>query len=99
MTVGAAIKRIVILLLTNPSAIRKVLVALLCILLAVILPTIGVVAILQGDLQIDTDALQQAVEAQMTEADIETLQHIEDTMHSIDSAMSKRRRRHKCCTA
>lgn len=85
--VGAALKKILAAILTEPKVLKNVLFAILVVLTALILPTVFVVSIFSGDFTVDTDSLQQYVEANLTAEHIALLSGIENTMEAIGEAM------------
>ena len=87
VTVGAALKKVAVALLSDTKTLRKVLFAVLVVLVAMILPMVMVVSLFSGDFQVDTAALQEYVEDNLTAADITLLRSIETTMGEIETAM------------
>ena len=77
----------VVALLSDTKTLRKVLFAVLVVLVAMILPMVMVVSLFSGDFQVDTAALQEYVEDNLTAADISFLRSIETTMGEIETAM------------
>lgn len=88
MAVGAALKKLLVAILTEPKVLKKVLFAILVVLTALILPTVFVVSIFSGDFEVDAVSLQQYVEANLSAEHIVLLSRIEDTMEDIDEAMA-----------
>lgn len=87
VTVGAALKKVAVAMLSDTKTLRKVLFAVLVVLVAMILPMVMVVSLFSGDFQVDTAALQEYVEDNLTAADITLLRSIETTMGEIETAM------------
>lgn len=85
--VGAALKKVLVSILTEPKTLKKVLLVLLVLVVAMILPTVMVVMLFSGDFTVDTASLQTYVEANLSAADIQLLTSVEDTMGAIEEAM------------
>ena len=85
--VGAALKKILTAILTEPKVLKKILFAVLVVVVAILLPTIMVVSLFSGDFEIDTDSLQQYVEANLSAEDVQLLRSVENTMTEIENAM------------
>ena len=86
--VGAALKKILVAILTEPKVLKRLLFAIAVVLGALILPTVFVVSIFSGDFQVDTAALHQYVEDNLSSADIRFLSNVENTMAAIEEAMT-----------
>ena len=65
-TVGAALKKVAVSILTNPKALKKVGIAVGSILLAILMPIIAIVSFFTGNFNIDTSGIQQKIEASLT---------------------------------
>ena len=87
--VGAALKKILVAILTEPKVLKRLLFAIAVVLGALILPTVFVVSIFSGDFQVDTAALHQYVEDNLSSADIRFLSNVENTMAAIEEAMTE----------
>lgn len=87
ITVGAALKKVAVALLSDTKILKNVLFAILVVVVAMILPTVFVVSIFSGDFEVDTASLQVYVEDNLSAADIQLLSGIEDTMEAIEEAM------------
>lgn len=87
VTVGAALKKVAVAILSDRKVFRNVLFAAAVVIVAMLLPTIMVVCLFSGSLQPDTGTLLSYVQAHMTQEDIQLLQRIEDTMTNIETAM------------
>lgn len=83
--VGAALKKILTAILTEPKVLKKILFAVLVVVVAILLPTIMVVSLFSGDFEIDTDSLQQYVEANLSAEDVQLLRSVENTMTEIEN--------------
>lgn len=88
-TVGAALKKIAVALLTDKRVLKTLGGIVLGILIIIIMPIVAVISVFNGTIELDTDALQQQIVAQMTAEQKEELQFIEDTMNAIETEMTK----------
>ena len=87
-TVAAALKKIAVMLLTNPKSLKVIGGIVLGIVIIIIMPIVAVVSIFNGNIDLDTDRLQELVEANMSAEQQARLQLVEDTMVSIEDAMT-----------
>ena len=85
--VGAALKKVLVAILTEPKVLKNILFAILVVVVAMILPTVFVVSIFSGDFEVDTASLKQYVEENLSAADIVLLTNVENTMEAIEEAM------------
>ncbi len=85
--VGAALKKVLVAILTEPKVLKNILFSILVVVVAMILPTVFVVSIFSGDFEVDTAALEQYVERNLSAADIQLLRNVENTMGAIENAM------------
>lgn len=90
VAVGAALKKIVIAILSDPKVLKKVLFAILVLFVALIAPMIFVASVFSGDFEIDTASLQQYVEDNLSASDIVLLTTVENTMNDIEEAMTEK---------
>lgn len=88
-TVGAALKKIAVALLTDKRVLKVLGGIVLGILIIIIMPIVAVVSLFNGNIELDTNVLQQQIVAQMTAEQKEELQFIEDTMNTIETEMIK----------
>ena len=87
VTVGAALKKIAVALLTNPKVIKTIGGIVLGIIIIIIMPIVAVVSIFNGGIDLDTDRLQLMVVENLSAEEQAKLQLVEDTMLSIESEM------------
>lgn len=87
-TVAAALKKIAVSLLTNPKVLKTIGGIVLGIIIIIIMPIVAVVSIFNGDIDIDTDRLQQMVVENMSAEEQAKLQFVEDTMYAIEDEMT-----------
>ena len=85
--VGAALKKVLVAILTEPKVLKNVLFSILVVVGAMILPTVFVVSLFSGDFEVDTAALEQYVESNLSAADIRLLRNVENTMEAIEEAI------------
>ena len=85
--VGAALKKVLVAILTEPKVLKNILFSILVVVGAMILPTVFVVSIFSGDFEVDTAALEQYVERNLSAADIQFLRNVENTMGALEEAM------------
>ena len=87
--VGAALKKILAAILTEPKVLKKVLFAILVVVVAMMMPTVFVLSLFSGNFQVDTAALQGYVEENLSDADVQFLSGVEDTMEAIEKRVAK----------
>ena len=87
VTVGAALKRIAVAILTNPKVLKTVGGIVLGIIIIIIMPIVAVVSIFSGDIEIDTGRLQTMVVENLSAEEQAKLQFVEDTMYGIEEEM------------
>ena len=89
-TVAAALKKIAVAILTDKKLRKAVLGIVLGIIIIVIMPMVAILSIFSGDINIDTDRLQQIVVEEMSDEEKAKLQAVEDTMKAIETAMNEK---------
>ena len=89
-TVAAALKKIAVAILTDKKLRKAVLGIVLGIIIIVVMPVVAVIALFNGDINIDTDRLQQIVVEEMSDEEKAKLQAVEDTMKAIETAMTEK---------
>jgi hypothetical protein len=87
--VGAALKKIAVLLLSDQRVWKRVVLAVLVIIVALFLPAVAVVGIFSGSIQMNVQRLEQTILAALSSEEIAMLQEIEDTMAEIETAMEE----------
>lgn len=88
-TVAAALKKIAVSLLTNPKVLKTIGGIVLGIIIIIIMPIVAIVSIFNGSIEIDTDRLQTMVVENLSAEEQAKLQFVEDTMCSIEDAMTE----------
>ena len=86
-TVAAALKKLAVYILTDKKALKVVGGIVLGIVIIIIMPIVAVISIFNGDINIDTDRLQEMVVQNLSAEEQERLQFVEDTMNGIETAM------------
>lgn len=89
-TVAAALKKIAVAVLTNKKLRRIVLGIILGIIIIIMMPMVAILSIFSGDIDIDTDRLQDIVIEEMSDEEKAKLQTVEDMMNAIESAMTEK---------
>ena len=87
-TVGAALKKIAVSLLTNPKVLKTVGGIVLGVVVLIIMPIAAVVSVFNGEINIDSDRLQQMVVENLSAEEQAKLQKVEDTMLGIEEKMN-----------
>ena len=85
---GAALKKIAVALLTDKRVLKAIGMTVLVLVVALLLPLMAMMAILSGDIVLDTDALMEQIEINLNANEIAMLTSIEDTMEAIDTALT-----------
>ena len=88
ITVGAALKKIAVSLLTNKKVLKTLGGIALGIVIIIVMPIVAIVSIFNGDMNIDTDRLQELVVQNLSVEEQAKLQAVEDTMYGIEDAMT-----------
>ena len=84
---GAVLKKLAVALLTDKRVLKTVGMIVLVLVVALLLPLMAMIAILSGDVELDTNALMDRIEANLSASDIAMLTTIEDTMNALDTAL------------
>ena len=82
-TVGAALKKIAVSLLTDPKTLKFVGGIVIGVIVIIVMPIAAVVSVFNGEIRIDTDRLQQIVVENLSAEEQAKLQKVEDTMFGI----------------
>lgn len=86
--IGAALKKIAAALLTDKRVLKGIGMTVLVLIVALLLPLMAMMALLSGDIALDTDALMEQIEINLSADEIAMLTNIEDTMDAIDTALT-----------
>lgn len=90
-TIGAALKKIAVYLLTNPKVIKTILGITIGIIIIVVMPIVAVVSIFNGSMDIDTDKLNQSIRENISSEQMKNLQLINDTMTEVEKQIDKKK--------
>ena len=86
--IGAALKKIAVALLTDKKVLKTLGMAILVLIVALLLPLMAMMAILTGDIELDTGELMGRIEANLSVSDLAMLTSIQDTMDGIETALT-----------
>lgn len=88
-TVAAAFKKIAVAILTDKKARKVVLGIILGLLIIIVMPFAAIIAIFNGDINIDADRLQTLVVQNLSAEEQARLQRLEDLMYEIEDKMTE----------
>ena len=89
-TIGAALKKIAVSLLTDKKVIKIIGGIIICIIIVVIMPIIAVISIFNGSMDIDTDKLSQSIQENISAEQMANFQLINDTMTEVEKQLDKK---------
>lgn len=87
VTVGAALKKIAVALLSDKKTLKKAAMAILVVIVALFMPMAAIITVFSGTLKLDVGALQEQIVEEMSDGDRQMLQQVEDTMNAIQTAL------------
>lgn len=87
-TVAAALKKLSAVVLSDKNNLKTVVGIITGIIVIIVMPIAAVLSIFSGDMNIDTDRLQQMITESLTSEEEDNLKFIEDTMLSLDEKMT-----------
>lgn len=90
-TIGAALKKIAVALLTDKKVIKTIGGIIIGIIIIVVMPIIAVVSIFNGSMDIDTDKLCQSIQENISAEQMENLQLINDTMTEVENQLKSKK--------
>ena len=90
-TIGAALKKIAVSLLTDKKVIKTIGGIVIGIIIIVVMPIVAVVAVFNGSMDIDTDKLNQSIQANISAEQMENLQLINDTMTEVENQLKSKK--------
>lgn len=104
VTVGAALKKIAVALLSDKKTLKKAAMAILVVIVALFMPMAAIITVFSGTLKLDVGALQEQIVEEMSDGDRQMLQQVEDTMNAIQTALRMRicpavSGKPRCCTS
>ena len=88
-TIGAALKKIAVALLTNPKVIKTIFGIVIGIIIVVVMPIVAVISIFNGSMDIDTDKLSQSIQENISAEQMANFQLINDTMTKVEKQLDK----------
>ena len=89
-TIGAALKKIAVALLTDKK-IKTIGGIIIGIIIIVVMPIVAVVSVFNGSMDIDTDKLNQSIQANISAEQMENLQLINDTMTEVENQLKNKK--------
>lgn len=87
-TVAAALKKLSAVVLSDKNNLKTAVGIIIGIIVIIVMPIAAVLSIFSGDMNIDTDRLQQMITESLTSEEEDNLKFIEDTMLTIDKKMT-----------
>lgn len=87
-TVAAALKKLSAVVLSDKNNLKTVVGIIIGIIVIIVMPIAAVLSIFSGDMNIDTDRLQQMITESLTSEEEDNLKFIEDTMLTLDEKMT-----------
>ena len=88
-TVAAALKKIAVALLTDTKLRNTVLGIILGIIIIIVMPFAALIALFNGDIEFDTDRLQEIVLQNLSDDEKVKLQRVEDMTYEIEEKMTE----------
>lgn len=90
-TIGAALKKIAVALLTDKKIIKTIGGIVIGIIIIVVMPIVAVVSIFNGSMNVDTDKLNQSIQANISAEQMENLQLINNTMTEVENQLKSKK--------
>lgn len=90
-TIGAALKKIAVALLTDKKVIKIIGGIIIGIIIIVVMPIVAVVSFFNGSMDIDTDKLNQSIQENISAEQMENLQLINDTMTEVENQLKNKK--------
>ena len=90
ISAGAVIKKILIAKVTDPKAARIICGTAIGLVLAIIMPVLAVVSVLNGSVRFDTEKLNQIIEQRLEEEHGKDIAVYNDTMQKVESELKKK---------
>ena len=87
-TVAAALKKLSAVVLSDKKNLKTAVGIIIGIIVIIVMPIAAVLSIFSGDMNIDTDRLQQMITESLTSEEEDNLNFIEDTMLTLDEKMT-----------
>ena len=83
----AVVKRVAVAILSNPKILKKILTAILVILVAIFLPIGAILAIFSGEVKVDVNRLEERMMETLTREQKERLERVDTTLEEIENQM------------
>ena len=90
-TIGAALKKITVALLTDKKVIKTIGGIVIGIIIIVVMPIFAVVSVFNGSMDIDTDKLNQSIQENISAEQMKNLKLINDTMTEIENQLKSKK--------
>ena len=90
-TIGAALKKIAVSLLTDKKVIKTIGGIVIGIIIIVVMPIIAVVSIFNGSMDIDTDKLNQSIQENISAEQMKNLKLINNTMTEVENQLKSKK--------
>lgn len=90
-TIGAALKKIAVSLLTDKKVIKTIGGIIIGVIIIVVMPIIAVVSIFNGSMDIDTDKLGKSIQENISAEQMENLQLINNTMTEVENQLKSKK--------
>lgn len=90
-TIGAALKKIAVSLLTDKKVLKTIGGIIIGIIIIVVMPIVAVISIFNGSMDIDTDKLNQSIQANISAEQMANFQLINDTMTEVEKQLDKKK--------
>lgn len=90
-TIGAALKKIAVALLTDKKVLKTIGGIVIGIIIILVMPIIAVVSIFNGSMDIDTDKLNRSIQENISAERMESLQLINDTMTEVENQLKSKK--------
>lgn len=87
ITIGAALKNVTASLLTDKNVRKGIGMTILVLFISLALPLVAILAVLSGDLTLNTEELLGQIESALSAGEFEMLTGVENTMTDIEVAM------------
>lgn len=87
-TVAAALKKLSAIVLSDKNNLKTAVGIIIGIIVIIVMPIAAVLSIFSGDINIDTNRLQQMITESLTSEEEDNLKFIEDTMLTLDEKMT-----------
>lgn len=87
-TVAAALKKLSAVVLSDKNNLKTAVGIIIGIIVIIVMPIAAVLSIFSGDMNIDTNRLQQMITESLTSEEEDNLKFIEDTMLTLDKKMT-----------